>query len=158
MTTTLIPTPEQAKALELFRTEQPLAIEALAGTGKTSTLTLLAHDTKRNGLYVAFNKSIVNDSAGKFPGTVTASTAHSLAFRTVGKRYAHRLKSARMRSDQMARQLGIDPFFIRYGSQTKVLQAGYLQVRQSDQGAAGGLPAGTAVRPRCCRRATWPAW
>ena len=122
------PTDEQATALDLFTTGQNLAIEAGAGTGKTSTLVLLAEsDPIRRGQYVAFNRAIVNDAGAKLPGNVKANTAHSLAFAAVGKRYADRLKSGRMRGDQLARILDIrQPVIIRYGTQSKILNPGFL--------------------------------
>lgn len=128
MTTTqdLVPTPEQLRALTLFATGDNLALEARAGAGKTSTLSMLAHSTPRRGLYVAFNKSIVADVGPRMPGSVVCSTAHSLAYRAVGAKFRHRLNGNRIRSDEIARILRVDPFVIRYGQQTKVLQPGYL--------------------------------
>lgn len=113
MTTTQItPTPEQMTALELFGTGRSLAIEAGAGTGKTSTLTLLARSTRARGQYVAFNKAIVTDVEARMPGNVNANTAHSLAMRAVGHRYRHRLNSDRMRSMEIARRLDVDPISV----------------------------------------------
>lgn len=121
------PTPEQEKARELFATGDSLAIEALAGTGKTASLALLAADApNRRGQFVAFNKSIVTDAAGRFPSSVQCSTAHSLAFRAVGRRYSHRLNAARMSSTELARRLGVDPFTVESAFGRKVLQPGYL--------------------------------
>lgn len=119
----LTPTAEQQAAIDLFRSGGSLALEAGAGTGKTSTLTLLADAMRprQRGQYIAFNKAIVTDSAAKFPGHVTASTAHSLAFRAVGYRYKHRLQGGRMRSLEIARRLGIDPLAVAYGSERKML-------------------------------------
>jgi len=77
------PTEEQAHAVDLFLDGGNLAIEAGAGTGKTSTLRLLADATDDHGQYVAFNKSIVEESKGKFPSWVKCNTAHSLAYRAV---------------------------------------------------------------------------
>jgi hypothetical protein len=54
--TNFAPTAEQTKALELFATGTSLAIEAGAGAGKTSTLTLLGRSTTQRVQYVAFNK------------------------------------------------------------------------------------------------------
>lgn len=106
---TFAPTAEQEKALEMFATGGNLAIEAGAGTGKTSTLVLLANSTPRRGQYIAFNKAIVTEAQAKFPSSVTCSTAHSLAYRAVGSRYQHRLRnSRRMRSSEIATRLGID--------------------------------------------------
>jgi hypothetical protein len=106
---TFAPTAEQSAALELFGTGKNIAIEAGAGAGKTSTLILLAQSTTRRGQYVAFNKAIVQEAGSKMPGTVTCSTAHSLAFRAVGHQYGDRLQnSRRMRSIDIANRLGID--------------------------------------------------
>ncbi len=69
--------------MELFRREQGLRIDAYAGTGKTTTLRLLAESTPKRGLYLAFNRSIAAEAAERFPTRVRCATAHSLAFRGV---------------------------------------------------------------------------
>lgn len=120
------PTDEQLAALDLFRTGDSMVIGAGAGTGKTSTLRLLAYSTPQRGAYLAFNKSIVVETADRMPRRCSASTAHSLAFRAVGRRFAHRLGSPRMRSNLIATALGLGPFVVKYGEQSKVLQPGYL--------------------------------
>lgn len=120
------PTAEQQKALDLFSTGEDLVIQARAGAGKTSTLRLLAQSTSKRGQYLAFNRSIVQEAGEKMPRNVTASTVHSLAFRSYGYRYKHRLNSKRMRSNDLARILGLDPFVVTYGAQRKVLAAGFL--------------------------------
>lgn len=56
------------------------------GTGKTSTLIKYAEKfSNLNFLYVAFNKSIVENGKKVFPHNVTCKTFHSLAFATFGK-------------------------------------------------------------------------
>lgn len=122
------PTAEQGAALDLFRFGDNLAIEAGAGTGKTTTLRMIASDAAdRIGQYVAFNRSIVLEAQRTMPSNVAANTAHSLAMGAIGYKYRARLReSARQPGDQVARYLGIDPFVITYGSQRKVLQPGYL--------------------------------
>jgi superfamily I DNA/RNA helicase len=45
------------------------------------------------GTYVAFNKSIVDEAKAKFPNSVHCSTAHGLAYQSVGRDYASRLHS-----------------------------------------------------------------
>ena len=126
MAVSFTPTDQQQNALDCFATGESLAIEAGAGTGKTSTLTLLAASTPRRGQYVAFNKAIVEDSRARFPQTVTCSTAHSLAFRAVGKKFGHRLNSGRMRSHEIAHRLGLDRFVVTCGGMPKVLSGTYL--------------------------------
>lgn len=122
------PTAEQQAAIDLFRSGRSLAIEAGAGTGKTSTLELLAEAMApgARGQYVAFNRAIAREAGSKMPGHVAASTAHSLAFRAVGYRYKRRLDQGRMRPQQVARILGIDPFTVQYADERKVLQPGFL--------------------------------
>lgn len=125
--TTFAPTQEQLAALEAYATGEDLIIEAGAGTGKTATLKLLAEsDSTRRGQYIAFNRAIVTEAQERMPGHVKASTAHSLAFRALGHRYSHRLNGRRMRSDEIAIRLRIDPIVIKVGDHQKTLAAGYL--------------------------------
>lgn len=114
---TRTPTAEQAQAIRLFETSGNLAIEAGAGAGKTSALVMLAEAAgKRRGQYAAFNKALVVESSEKFPANVACSTAHSLAFRAVGKNFAHRLKTPRMRSAEIAKILCISPMILNTGN------------------------------------------
>jgi hypothetical protein len=106
--TRLSPTPEQQAIIDAYQVGKHLVIEAGAGTGKTSTLRLLAQATPgRQGVYIAYNRAIANDAQRTFPREVQAATAHALAFRSVGRRFKHRLNGPRMPARQAARLLGI---------------------------------------------------
>ena len=114
------PTDEQravlAKTLEIVKAgdDSAMMIEAGAGTGKTSTLRMLADILPGNGQYTAFNRALVNESAVKFHGTkVDCKTTHQLAFRAVGYKYADRLNGPRIRSERVAQMLGIKMFSIQ---------------------------------------------
>jgi hypothetical protein len=120
------PTSEQQHAVDLFGTGRPQVVEAGAGTGKTTTLAVMARSTPRTGTYVAFNKSIAADAGRKMPMTVAASTMHSLAFRSVGRRLRHRLDAPRINSTQLARLMGVGPVSVAMGVRTKVMQPSYL--------------------------------
>lgn len=121
------PTDEQVELLRLFKTGEDIAVEAGAGAGKTSSLMLCASSTNRRGQYMAFNRAISDEAARKAPENLSARTVHSLAFRQVGKHYASRLNSGRMRSDRIAQLLGIDPFSVPMGEgKTKMIQPGHL--------------------------------
>lgn len=120
------PTEEQLQALELFNSGESFAVEAGAGTGKTSTLQLFAESTNRRGQYTAFNKSIVTEAGQKFPSNVAVNTSHSLAFRAVGRQFQSRLNSKRMRSSELAQRLSIHPMRFNVGGAPKNLNPGYL--------------------------------
>jgi hypothetical protein len=62
------PTPEQEAAVAAFRRGDDLVLQAGAGTGKTTTLTMLGNATRWQGRYIAFNKAIAAEadlSAGR---------------------------------------------------------------------------------------------
>lgn len=80
------PTIEQqgcvAAALDLV----PFKMTAYAGSGKTSTLTILSKvlgAKNIRGLYLAFNKSIAAEAQTKFDASVKCQTFHSLAYKSV---------------------------------------------------------------------------
>lgn len=112
----MTPTDEQLSILDAYRTGGNLVVEALAGTGKTTTLKLIAgmHPNRR-GTYLVFNKASQMEAAGKFPMSVNVTTAHSLAYRAVGHRYSDRLPrggrggSQRVPARITAQRLGIKP-------------------------------------------------
>ncbi len=101
------PTDEQTAAADRFHAGDHLALQAGAGAGKTSTLALLAHGTRRRGRYIAYNRAIAHEAATRFPSTVTCKTAHALAYAAVGHRYRARLNSPRQPSWKTGHHLGI---------------------------------------------------
>ncbi|MGW1916914.1 UvrD-helicase domain-containing protein [Streptomyces sp. NPDC002076] len=101
------PTDEQATAADAFHTGGHLALQAGAGTGKTTTLALLAHSTKRRGRYLAYNRAIAQDARACFPNTVQCKTAHALAYAAVGHRYTNRLNAPRRPAWQTGQALGL---------------------------------------------------
>src|SRR5262245_19566621 len=94
----LDPTDEQAAAVDAFRDGQHLALQAGAGTGKTTTLVMLADSVSSRGRYIAFNKAIATAAARSFPSHVLCKTAHSLAFGAVGHKYRARMNAPRTAS------------------------------------------------------------
>jgi hypothetical protein len=101
------PTDEQHTAADAFEDGQHLALQAGAGTGKTTTLALLAHTTQRRGRYLAYNRAIAQDAATRFPRNVQCKTAHSMAYAAIGHRYAQRLNAPRRPAWQTGHALGI---------------------------------------------------
>jgi hypothetical protein len=102
------PTDEQQAIIDAAATGADLTIEAGAGTGKTSTLKMLATRAgQRRGVYLAYNKAIATDAAKSFPSGVVCRTAHSFAFGAVGRKYAHRLNGPRVPARETAIIMGI---------------------------------------------------
>ncbi|MGW1270539.1 UvrD-helicase domain-containing protein, partial [Streptomyces sp. NPDC002491] len=102
-----IPTDEQVQASDTFRAGHHLVLQAGAGTGKTTTLAMLAASTKRRGRYFAFNKDIARVAADRFPRTVMCKTAHATAYAALGHRYAGRLNGPRQPAWKTGQALGI---------------------------------------------------
>lgn len=119
----LSPTKEQISVIEAAKTGKDLVVQALAGTGKTTTLKLLAealHDKK--GTYIAFNKAIVEEAVSKFPSNVRCRTAHSLAYGQVGIHYKSRMSShSRITLKQVGEWLGVEKIGYRVQKETHVL-------------------------------------
>lgn len=114
MSGTFAPTVEQQAILAAYRAGGSLLIEAGAGTGKTTTLQLLADHDPGKVLYLAYNKATSAEAKRKFPRNVTVSTAHAFALRqlrtansSMAAAVIERLNAARMPNSQMARQLGV---------------------------------------------------
>jgi hypothetical protein len=110
------PTDEQQAAIDVFTSGEPLVLEAGAGTGKTSTLRMMAAaKPSERGVYVAYNRAIADDARGSFPATVKCATAHSFAFRDVGKRFSHRLNGPRVPAWKAAEILGAEKIEVAPG-------------------------------------------
>ena len=124
------PTEEQEKALDLFASGRNLAIEAGAGTGKTSTLSLLSQSNRNKGQYIAFNKAIVEDSKGRMSSNVKCSTAHSLAYGAImkDKLYKERLAGGRQRPADVAKFLGLQDFICYVDGHEKVISSEKLSI------------------------------
>lgn len=103
------PTAEQQCAIEAFAKGGSLRINAYAGTGKTSTLQMLAHSTTRRGQYIAFNRAIVADAKTKFPDTVDCATTHGLAFKSTPPSFKQNMDkmTGRMSAQKLAEVLDL---------------------------------------------------
>lgn len=106
---TFKPTDEQVAIVDTCATGGNLVIDAAAGSGKTSTLKLIAAAAgRRRGLYLAYNRAIKDDAAKSFASTVRCMTSHGLAYQPMATRYRHRLGGARIPAQQAAQILRIN--------------------------------------------------
>lgn len=85
------PTVQQNDCVIAAQNHKILKIEAVAGSGKTSTLALMAKSILDSSLYLAFNKVTATEASGKFPSHVTCKTTHSIAFAEKGCDIQHKL-------------------------------------------------------------------
>lgn len=85
------PTQEQLNIVKAFANTRVLKVNAVAGSGKTSTLELLAEEYKQPSLLLAFNKAIADEAALRFPSHVTCKTMNSVAYAAFGKALQHKL-------------------------------------------------------------------
>ncbi|MFB7275407.1 UvrD-helicase domain-containing protein [Streptomyces sp. NPDC056244] len=102
------PTVEQEEAVEVMIAGEHFVIQAGAGTGKTTTLVMLARAVAgQRGMFLAFNRPVVNEASRRFPGYVQCRTGHSLAMKAIGHRYGSRLGQPREPSWRVGERLGI---------------------------------------------------
>ena len=88
----ITPTKEQEDIIYAVAKGLTVKVAALAGTGKTSTLMMIAEAYPNlKGLYLAFNKSLQLDAQAKFPDWIDCRTVHGLAYQVVGKEFKHKL-------------------------------------------------------------------
>ncbi len=98
-------TPEQ---IRIITTQGDLAINAVAGSGKTTTLIGYAAEKPKDAkiLYLAFNKSVKLEAMRKFSTeglkNVSVETAHSLAYRYIMRGSDYRLKPQGYQTDEIA--------------------------------------------------------
>lgn len=86
------PTQEQLDIIEACKSGINVKVEALAGSGKTSTLAMVTKALgKKKGLYLAFNKSIADDAKSKMSKNCECKTTHSLAYRNTDRKLLDKL-------------------------------------------------------------------
>lgn len=89
--TTRTPTPQQAACITAIVESRMLKVEACAGSGKTSTLDMMAQATPVASLYLGFNKVTATEATEKFPKHVTCKTTHSVAYAAFGSKIRDKL-------------------------------------------------------------------
>ena len=85
---------------EILRSKGNIKINAVAGSGKTTTLIEYAKSRPKNSgiLYLAFNKSVKEEARDKFSkyglSNIEIQTAHSLAYKHTVKKYRYKVINA----------------------------------------------------------------
>lgn len=85
------PTGEQYAIEGAFKEHRFVTIQAKSGSGKTSTLYMLANGTEDTILYLAFNKSMAEEAKRKMPYNVESRTLHSICYQHLPHDMRHKL-------------------------------------------------------------------
>lgn len=104
---TITPSAQQQAIIDAIQTGKDIAVLAYAGTGKSTTLRMIAEaypDTKF--LYVVYNKSQQTEASRKMPTNVEVRTGDSLAWHFVDALYQ---RAGRSLAD---RKIGRDPRYL----------------------------------------------
>lgn len=113
------PSPQQAAVIDWFRdhrtTSGALIVEAVAGSGKTTTIVEAARLIPQGqpAVFCAFNKSIATELRARLPRNVEAVTLNSLGFRAVRKAHRNINVDARKTFAVIDRELGDDARLVR---------------------------------------------
>lgn len=103
---TFTPTPEQADFVTRLREGRPIVCQAVAGSGKTTTLMLADRalgEMGKRGIYLAFNKAIVSEVTDEFYNC-EVMTFHSLAYKIVNASSQYGPLLLKMNSDYTLRK------------------------------------------------------
>ena len=114
-TVKLVPTKEQEDIIFSASNGEDLVIKAFAGASKTSSLVMVAnalHNKGKQGMYLAFNKAIADDSKGKFPTSVDCRTIHSLAYSNLSKGMKAKLSLNNLFANQYAERYKFKAEFV----------------------------------------------
>lgn len=99
--------------LEIINSSGDIKINAVAGSGKTTTIIEYARTRFVDSriLYLAFNKSVKIDAVKKFTDkglpNVTIETAHSLAYRNIVHRSSYKVRTQEYKSYELVEMLEI---------------------------------------------------
>lgn len=85
------PTEEQHAIESGYKENRFVTIQAKSGSGKTSTLYMLANGTNDSILYLAFNKSMAEEARRKMPPNVMCRTLHSICYQRLPQNLRHKL-------------------------------------------------------------------
>lgn len=108
------PSDYQKRIFEWFqKPDGPIAINAVAGSGKTTSLVMGFQQLRSPGtqLFAAFNTSIVAELKKRLPSTVNCQTIHSLGYATLRKAFPDAkwdLENGNVKYRQMARDIEVD--------------------------------------------------
>lgn len=101
-------TAEQEAVIQAVTEGKNVCVEALAGTGKSTTLRLLAESLPdRQFLYLCFNRSVKEEAKGKMPPNCRCETTHSLAWQYTNPLLTQRVLTPTMKPADVSKLLNL---------------------------------------------------
>lgn len=108
------PNAEQKQILRAAKGARAMKVIAGAGTGKTTTLAMLAETLAPARVrYTAFNRAAKEDAQSRFPQNVKCYTTHGMAYATHGSRYQQRMRGGRVPAWKSAKILGVSDMTVQ---------------------------------------------
>ncbi len=103
------PTKEQTQIINAAKgSDNILLITAFAGSGKTTTLQMIANALpNKKGLYLAYNRAILQDAKSRFPSNITCKTTHGLAYEYYAAQYRKKITN-KLTARKVVRHLDIE--------------------------------------------------
>lgn len=99
---------QQEAAISAVSSGKSIAIRAVAGSGKTTTLVAALQTAPSNSLSVAFNKKNAEDLASKMPSSITSKTLNALGHAAWAKHIGKRLIVDTKKTFTLAKSYGKD--------------------------------------------------
>ncbi len=108
----------------ILYTDKNIVISATAGSGKSTTLIEAAKlvDPKKEILFTAFNRSIVQELSTKLPSHINCSTLHSLGMRAIMSHFRTQLRINEFKSFQFIEEIIKEKFKFKDGDKKAILQ------------------------------------
>lgn len=83
--------PQQEDIVLAVQDNDTIIIDSIAGSSKTISQVIIAHNYPTPSLYLTFSKALAEEAKSVFPDYVDCRTIHSLAYREMGRSIAHKL-------------------------------------------------------------------
>lgn len=129
------PTQEQENIFKMFEKNRVIKVNAVAGSGKSSTLRMLAERNPIPSLYLCFNRANAEEASTKFPEYVDCRTINSLAYSKYGKILQHKLtrpvgtyKNVAGTAQEIAKYYCVNDFYTEEGSIPAVVVCTYAKL------------------------------
>src|SRR5690554_4005072 len=101
------PTEEQIHVIKTAHSGETFVVDAVAGSGKTTTARKMCEAISGDVLYLVYNRAAADDARSSFPRHVKVSTTSALAWHEYKETYGDRMRNSRVPARRTAELAGI---------------------------------------------------